>query len=256
MIEDTLLPPPSQLSTLIVSLRCWCCLRRCDELRGQLPPLRQLSGRQELLPETGQTRLWRERGDDRTPGCHHHQLPGLHWPGPPLHQCLRALVSSPACPDSRLTTHICSVLCGDLTYVLLFPQLLLVLYLPQANTYGSASSFLVSLTLRLLTGDKYLGLTQHFSFGVITAPCPTLHHPALVCSGELPYRTIIMIIGLLVHISLSCLTNFLFCAAHVPLNLDVLGCFQKVDEEGNVVARKTRYLDGPVENLKVRSRKL
>ena len=155
--------------------------------------------------------------------------------------------------QARLSAHICSVLCGDLTYVLLFPQLLLVLYLPQANTYGSASSFLLSLVLRLLIGDKYLGLSQHFSFGVITVPCATNDHPALLCSGELPYRTIIMIIGLLVHISLSYFTHFLFCSAYLPLSLDVLGCFHKVDEEGNVVARKNRYLDGPVENLKVRS---
>ena len=65
-----------------------------------------------------------------------------------------------------------------------------------------------------------------------------------------------MVIGLLAHIFLSCFTHFLFCTARVPLNLDVLGCFHKVDEEGNVVARKTRYLDGPVENLKVSFRKL
>ena len=36
-----------------------------------------------------------------------------------------------------------SVLCGDLTYVILFPQLLLVLYFPPSNTYGSVASFLV-----------------------------------------------------------------------------------------------------------------
>ena len=35
-----------------------------------------------------------------------------------------------------------SVLCGDLTYVILFPQLLLVLYFPPSNTYGSVASFL------------------------------------------------------------------------------------------------------------------
>ena len=60
-----------------------------------------------------------------------------------------------------------------------------------------------------------------------------------------------MLVGLMTHVTVSCLTHFLFCVAHIPLNLDVLGCFHKVDEEGNVGARNTRYLDGPVQNLKV-----
>merc|ERR1719450_1941757 len=57
------------------------------------------------------------------------------------------------------------VLCGDFTYVILFPQLLLVLYWSKSNTYGAISSFFVSLFLRLLVGDKYLGLPAAISFG-------------------------------------------------------------------------------------------
>ena len=90
----------------------------------------------------------------------------------------------------------CSVLCGDFTYVILFPQLVLVLYWSKANTYGAISSFFVSLILRLLVGDKYLGLPAVISFGTITAPCPSLQDPDLMCVGELPYRTFVMLIGL------------------------------------------------------------
>ena len=43
-----------------------------------------------------------------------------------------------------------SVLCGDFVYVIVFPQLLLVLYFNKANTYGSVFSFVIGLALRLL----------------------------------------------------------------------------------------------------------
>ena len=58
---------------------------------------------------------------------------------------------------SFIETNNRSVLCGDLTYVILFPQLILVLYFPPSNTYGSVFSFLISFILRILCGDKYLG---------------------------------------------------------------------------------------------------
>merc|ERR1712200_123322 len=45
------------------------------------------------------------------------------------------------------------VLCGDFMFVIVFPQLLLVLYWDKANTYGSVVSFCRSLILRLLCGD-------------------------------------------------------------------------------------------------------
>ena len=43
-----------------------------------------------------------------------------------------------------------SVLCGDFVFVIVFPQLLLVLYYPKANTYGSVFAFFFGLLLRLL----------------------------------------------------------------------------------------------------------
>ncbi len=47
-----------------------------------------------------------------------------------------------------------SVLCGDLVYVVLFPQFLLVLYYDRANTYGSVVSYFFGLVLRLLCEQK------------------------------------------------------------------------------------------------------
>lgn len=43
-------------------------------------------------------------------------------------------------------------LCGDMVYVILFPQLVSVIYLEGSNTYGSLAGFLYGVTLRLLGG--------------------------------------------------------------------------------------------------------
>ena len=48
-----------------------------------------------------------------------------------------------------------SVLCSDFVYVIIFPQLLLVLYYDGSNTYGSVAAFLVALILRLLCETIY-----------------------------------------------------------------------------------------------------
>jgi len=143
------------------------------------------------------------------------------------------------------------VLCGDFTYVILFPQLVLVLYWSKSNTYGAISSFLVSLMLRLLVGDKYLGLPAVISFGTISSPCPTMEDPALVCQGELPYRTIVMLIGLVVHILISGLVHVIFCFVKISLRWDFLHCFQAVHGGYLVELQNTREMDSPVKSLKV-----
>ena len=53
-----------------------------------------------------------------------------------------------------------SVLCGDLVYVVLFPQFLLVLYFSRANTYGSVTSYFFGLVLRLLCECCSIKLSQ------------------------------------------------------------------------------------------------
>jgi len=138
------------------------------------------------------------------------------------------------------------VLCGDFTYVILFPQLLLVIYWDRANTYGSLASFLVSLLLRLLVGDTYLGLPVTFSFGKISAACPD--GSEALCEGEQPFRTYIMLIGLAVHILTSGLAWLLFSCCRIPLKFDFLNCFQIVKFQ--VELRNTREIDSPQKALK------
>lgn len=60
-----------------------------------------------------------------------------------------------------------SILCSDLIYVILFPQLICVLYFRYANAYGAVISFCVGLILRVCCGEPMLGkkfLQKSFKF--------------------------------------------------------------------------------------------
>jgi len=59
-------------------------------------------------------------------------------------------------------------LCGDLVYVILFPQLVSVIYLSWTNTYGSLAGYVVGLLFRLLGGENAVRLSA------------TIHYPGYV----------------------------------------------------------------------------
>jgi high affinity choline transporter 7 len=52
------------------------------------------------------------------------------------------------------------VLCSDLVYCVLFPQLVLALYDPRANRWGSYGGMAVAFGLRLAIGEPLLGLPR------------------------------------------------------------------------------------------------
>jgi Na+/proline symporter len=83
-------------------------------------------------------------------------------------------------------------------FVIVFPQLTLVLYWELANTYGSVVSFFIGILLRLLCGDSLMGIPATISFGTIygdEASCPTDEDPLAACTGPVPFRLIVTIIG-------------------------------------------------------------
>jgi len=57
-------------------------------------------------------------------------------------------------------------LCGDLVYVILFPQLVSVIYLSWTNTYGSLAGYIIGVLFRLLGGENavHLKATIHYPF--------------------------------------------------------------------------------------------
>lgn len=134
------------------------------------------------------------------------------------------------------------VLCGDFVFVIVFPQLLLVLYYDKSNTYGSLSSFIIGLTLRLLCGDKTLGLDSIISFGKITSETE-IDEDGIYKTGEVPYRTFVMLITLVVHVLVSTVTHHLFMEEKVPLKCDVLKCYRLSQSTGLVEPGSSRHLE-------------
>ena len=76
-------------------------------------------------------------------------------------------------------------LCADLVYVVLFPQLVMVLFYPSANRTGVIAGAVVSLVLRLGGGEPLLGLPAFIPY-----PWQTPH------GSDFPFRTLAMLSGL------------------------------------------------------------
>lgn len=148
------------------------------------------------------------------------------------------------------------VLCGDFMFVIVFPQLTLVLWMDQSNTYGSVFSFVVGVFLRLLCGDALMKIPSTISFGkVIGDPgsCPyvcaddplsvagCIDDPLKACEGEVPFRIIVTVIGATVHVLFSLGAYYLFTREKLDLKYDFFGCFKK-NQSGEVVLATTRHL--------------
>ena len=84
-------------------------------------------------------------------------------------------------------------------FVIVFPQLFLVLYWDMANTYGSVISFSTGIILRLLCGDSLMGIPAIISFGTVygkEGSCPTDTDKLAACTGPVPFRLIVTIISI------------------------------------------------------------
>lgn len=128
------------------------------------------------------------------------------------------------------------VLCGDFVYVIVFPQLLLVLYLEKANTYGSVVSYFFGLIFRLLCGDVLLEIPATITFGSFANEIdPSAPGPA-------PFRTIVMLISIAIHIGLSLSTDYIFTNGLLSLKYDFFRCFERTND-GVVKASGSRFLE-------------
>ncbi|KAF6018316.1 hypothetical protein EB796_023402 [Bugula neritina] len=90
------------------------------------------------------------------------------------------------------------VMCGDFVYVLLFPQLVSVMFVPWFNTFGSLTGFLVSLAVRLLGGEALLNWKAVVAFPWYDSETNRQYFP---------YKTLCMLIGLVVMLIVSYLTD-------------------------------------------------
>jgi len=128
-------------------------------------------------------------------------------------------------------------LCGDLVFVVLFPQLTLVVHFPNLiNTYGSFLGFLIGFTVRLLGGEPYIHVPA------------VIHYPYFDYEkGEqnFPFRTMSMLISLTVILLASAVAKKLFMSGVLPKSWDICECFYSRPEEfGPREPRKISSSDG------------
>ncbi|XP_038124688.1 high-affinity choline transporter 1 isoform X1 [Cyprinodon tularosa] len=111
-------------------------------------------------------------------------------------------------------------LSGDLLYCVIFPQLVCVLHVQYANTYGAITGFVVGLLLRVLGGEPVLGIP------------PLLLYPGWREENNriiqyFPYRTVVMLASLVSIVGVSWLLDVIFDRQLVPESWDFLQVFKK-----------------------------
>ncbi|CAF0850215.1 unnamed protein product [Adineta steineri] len=105
-------------------------------------------------------------------------------------------------------------LCSDLVYVILFPQLLCVVYVPHTNTYGSLSAYIIGFVIRILIGEPSLNIPKVISFG-----------------PHIPPKTLCMLISLSTTLIVSLIAKLLFEKRVLAPQLDVLHCLVDIPNE-------------------------
>ncbi|CAL8124478.1 unnamed protein product [Orchesella dallaii] len=118
---------------------------------------------------------------------------------------------------------------SDLVYVILFPQLLMVVHFrDHCNTYGSLAAYVTALFLRLGGGDQLLNLKAfiHYPF----------YEPANDDFGmwetqRFPFRTFGMLMSLFTLVAVSKLTNWLFHSGVLDKKYDYFRCVVTIPED-------------------------
>ena len=108
------------------------------------------------------------------------------------------------------------VMCSDFVFVILFPQLVAVIYIPQSNSYGSFCGYCVGFFFRALGGIKVFGVPTIIKYPYFDEE-----------KGEqlFPFRTFSMLLSLITIAVISYLTKFLFEKKIVSPSCDVFYCY-------------------------------
>lgn len=105
-------------------------------------------------------------------------------------------------------------LCSDLVYVVLFPQLLCVIYLKTSNTYGSLVAYVIGMFFRIAGGEPSLGIDVLIKFPYYS-----------VENGQVfPFKTLCMLMSFTSLVFVSYLTDFLFKWGILHPRFDIFKC--------------------------------
>ncbi|KAH0624579.1 hypothetical protein JD844_032200 [Phrynosoma platyrhinos] len=106
-------------------------------------------------------------------------------------------------------------LSSDLVYIIIFPQLLCVLFVKGTNTYGAIVGYLFGLLLRITGGEPYLHLQ------------PLIFYPGWYKDDDryvqrFPFKTVSMLTSFFANLGVSHLAKYLFESGTLPPKLDFL----------------------------------
>ncbi|KAK7913262.1 hypothetical protein WMY93_013473 [Mugilogobius chulae] len=116
-------------------------------------------------------------------------------------------------------------LSSDLVYVIIFPQLLAVLFIKGTNTYGSVAAYIFGLVLRIGGGEPYLKLPPFIYY-----PGWTTEKVLSNITGEMeeiviqkfPFKTVSMLASFAGNVVFSYLAKYLFESGKISHKYDFL----------------------------------
>nr|XP_017520676.2 high affinity choline transporter 1 isoform X2 [Manis javanica] len=119
-------------------------------------------------------------------------------------------------------------LSSDLVYIIIFPQLLCVLFVKGTNTYGAVAGYASGLFLRITGGEPYLHLQ------------PLIFYPGYysdrngIYNQRFPFKTLAMVTSFLSNICISYLAKYLFERGTLTPKLDVFDAVVAKHSEENM----------------------
>ena len=115
------------------------------------------------------------------------------------------------------------VLCADFVYVILFPQFLCVIHVPVSNSYGALVGFVGGYILRFAAGEPALNIPAAIKY-------PLFEIIDGVPTQLFPFRTLTMVVSLVLIIFVSILTDYIFRRGYLDRKWDVLRCVVNLDQ--------------------------
>ncbi|XP_069747247.1 high-affinity choline transporter 1 [Narcine bancroftii] len=111
-------------------------------------------------------------------------------------------------------------LSSDLVYVIIFPQLISVLFVKGTNTYGSIAGYIIGLLLRISGGEPYLHMQPFICYPGCYLDHSFGDNPVYV--QRFPFKTMAMLFSFLGNTGVSYLVKYLFVSGILPPKLDFL----------------------------------